>query len=452
MTRRFSIRGGRVVTRTGVRDVDVVIAGERIESVGPRQGRGLESVDAAGCYVLPGGVDPHTHFMGDVANATRSAAFGGTTTALCFTNPQPGEPAPDAVVRGRRHLEGQAAIDVALHAVIGEPAHLAGEDLERLHQLRVRGVKLFLAYPEQGLMATDDRLYEVLKASTRLGFTVLVHCENGYLVQALIDEHLRDGRSELIYFIRSRPPQAEDEASARTLTIAEVAGATPYLVHMSTSGGIELVRQARRHGRPVYAEVCAHHLVLDERRYRSKRAEQFMMVPPLRPKEHLEALWRAIRDGTVDTVGSDHSQVRYQPPATDDFTGLAYGLPGIELRLPLLLSEGLARKVSIERLVELACANPAKIFGLYPRKGAIAPGSDADLVLWAPQPRWRVKASDLHDGLRDTPYAGTAIKGRVRAVFLRGTQLVADGAFIGPRAAGHSLDETLRPPSSRRPS
>ena len=428
-----------MVTPDGVRKADVVIEGARMVRIGPGEGRGLAAVDAAGCFVLPGGVDPHTHFLADVESATRSAAFGGTTTAFCFTNPQPGEGAPDAVVRGRGLLAGKAAIDVALHAVIGEPDRLRPQDLDRLPQLGVRGVKLFLAYPEQGLMATDDRLYQVLKASTRLGFKVLVHCENGRLVEALIDENLKAGRTELIYFVRSRPPAAEEEATSRTLTIARLARALPYIVHMSTAGGMELIRRTRAAGQAVHAEVCIHHLLLDERRYRSRRGDRFLVVPPLRPREDVEALWAAIADGSIDAVGSDHSQSRYQPPRTGDFTGLPYGLPGIELRLPLLLSEGLRRKIPIERLVEIASTGPAKVFGLYPRKGAIVNGADADLVIWDPRPRWRVRATSIHDGLADTPYLGITVQGAIRDVFLRGQQLVVNRCLAGPATMGRPL-------------
>lgn len=428
-----------MVTPRGLYRTDVVIDGGRIVNLGPRAGQGLTAVDAAGCFVLPGGVDPHAHFLADVAAGTRSAAFGGTTMSFCFTTPQPGERAPDAVRRGRRLVEGNASIDVALHAVIGEPDRLTSEDLEDLHRLGVRGVKLFLAYPEQGLMATDDRLYQVLKASRRLRFTVLVHCENGKLVDALVEENLRHGRTELVYFVRSRPPEAEEEATARTLTIAHLAGATPYLVHMSTAGGMALIRQARAAAQRVYAEVCTHHLVLDERRYRGRRAEQFLVVPPLRTREDVESLWRGIADGTVDTVGSDHAQSRYQPPKTSDFTGLPYGLDGIELRLPLLLSEGLRRRIPIQRLVEIASSGPARVFGLYPKKGAIVEGADADLVVWDPRPRRRVGASSLPAGIGHSPYAGITVRGKIRNVFLRGTQLVTDDDDIDAAAHGRLL-------------
>jgi dihydropyrimidinase len=447
------IAGGLVVTPAGVRRADVVLAGERIASLGPRADRGGETIDAEGCYVLPGGVDPHTHILADVASATRSAAFGGTTTALSFSNPQPGESNVAAVIRGRRQVEGHSAIDVALHSMIGHPDGLTTEDLERIRRLGVRGIKVFLAYPELGLMASDGTLYRILREAARLGLLVQVHCENGGLIQALIDEYLARGKRQTPYFAHSRPPDVEEEAVARTLAIAQLAGAPVYLTHMTTAGGVQLVRAGRANGQTAHAEVCLHHLLLDASRYRGKHAARFLVAPPLRSPVHREALWSAVARGTVDTIGSDHAQSLYQPqPAnTGDFRSIPYGFPGIELRLPLLLSEGLRRRIPIQRLAELAATRPAQLFGVFPRKGVIRPGADADLVVWDPRPEWRVKAAALHDGLGDTPYAGMRVRGAIRFVFLRGTLLVANGELVGPDSPGRYLETGLiNPRSSRR--
>jgi dihydropyrimidinase len=440
MSRRLVIRGGLVVTPEGVQRTDVAVAGERVAGLGSQEGGG-EVIDAEGCYVLPGGVDPHSHLLADVASATKSAAFGGTTTAVCFTNPGSGEPAADAVVRGRDQIEKHAEIDVALHAILGDPDSLTRQDLERVAGLGVRAVKLFLAFPEQGLMASDGTLYEVLSAAGRLGLLVRVHCENGSVIQALIGEYLARGKRQAGYFARSRPREVEEEAIARTLSIARLAGAAVYVTHMTTAGGIRLVRAARADGQVVHSEVCLHHLLLDESRCRGRRAERFLVAPPLRARAQLDALWSALSDGTVDTIGSDHSQLRYQPPAREphDFTTLPYGFAGIELRLPLLLSEGLRRGLPIERIAALAATRSAQLFGLFPRKGAITPGADADLVVWDPRPEWTVKRSRLHDGTGDSPYLGTKVSGAIRFVVLRGQLIVANGKFVGRASQGRYL-------------
>jgi dihydropyrimidinase len=442
VSRGLIIRGGRVVTPKGVLQTDIQLAGERVAGLGARSGRDGEIIDARGCYVLPGGIDAHTHLLADVANGTRSAAFGGTTTVLCFTNPRPGESAPKAVVRGRREVEGHAAIDVDLHAIIGDPGRVTTEDLEHLKRLHVRAVKLFLAFPEQGLMATDGCLYEVLRASARLGFLLKVHCENGSVIETLIADFLARVRRGPAYFAYSRPPEVEDEAIARTLSIARLAGAAVYITHMSTAGGIERLRAARARGQVVHAEVCLHHLLLDASLYRGRRAARFLVAPPLRDREHVEALWAAVADGTVDTIASDHSQLRYQPPPSEDFTGLPYGFAGVELRLPILLSEGIRRGLPIERIAQLASTRPAQVFGLFPRKGVISPGADADMVIWDPRPQWKVKASELHDGVGASPYSGMTVQGAIRFVFSRGRLVIANGELVGSPTSGRCLIKT----------
>jgi len=432
VSRRLRIRGGLVVTPTGVRPADVVVEGERIARLGRRGKADGDSLDATGCYVLPGGIDSHTHMLSGMAAASRSAAFGGTTTALCFTNPRPDESVVEAVQRGRAEVKRDAVIDVDLHAVLYQPDRVTVADFERLKALKVRAVKVFLAYPEQSLMASDGTLYNVLRQSVRLGFLTRVHCENGSVVESLTQNYLAQGRRSARYFAEARPPEVDEEAIARTLTLARLAGAPVFITHISTAGGIELVKAARARGQTVYTEVCLHHLLLDSGLYRGKRAEKFLVVPPLRSTEHVEALWAAIADGTVDTIGSDHAQVRYQPEpsGTGDFTSLPYGLAGIELRLPLFLSEGLRRKIPIWRLSELLSTHAAQIFG-FPKKGAIVPGNEANLVIWDPRPAWTVKSSALHDGLGETPYQGRHANGAIRSVILLGRSLVKDGQ-LGP--------------------
>jgi dihydropyrimidinase len=442
------IAGGVVITPEGARTADVIVEGERIAGIAPAGKGAGRVVDAGGCVVLPGGVDPHTHLLADVGPATRSALHGGTTTALSFTAPQPGERPAEALARARDELLPAAAIDVGLHASIWEPERLGADDLVELTTLGATGVKLFLAYPELGMMASDQRLYETLRDASQMSLPVLVHCENGGAIEALVEEYVAAGRRETSCFAETRPPEVEEEAVHRTLALAALAGAPVYLVHLSTAGALALVRE-RAEGQAVVAESCTHHLALDDSVYAQPDAARFLVAPPLRPRTHVEALWEGVRDGTLDTVGSDHAQARFQPEARTpgDFTGIPYGLPGVEARLPLLLSLGRERGLPLERLVELACAGPAKAFGLYPRKGAIRPGSDADLVLWDPDAEWTIDSGILRDGLEDTPYAGMHVRGRVRTVFLRGEPVVEDGELAAAPAGRYLATPATKEPA-----
>jgi dihydropyrimidinase len=432
--------GGLVVTPDGVRGADIDVRDGLIAAVHAPGLARRGALDAHGCYVLPGGVDPHTHLLADIARGARSAAFGGTTTAISFTLPEEGESLADAVVRARDELVPHAVVDIALHAYVSAPDRLTREHIEEVAGLGVTGVKLFTAYPELGLQASDRTVYETMRASSRLGLPVLVHCENGGVIAALVDELLAEGRRDARAFFDSRPPETEVEAITRVLAIAELAGGRVYVVHISTAGGVDAVREARRRGIDVTAEACAHHLTLDASVNDRPDAERYLTVPPFRPPENVESLWAAVRDGTLDTIGSDHAQARFQPePKRDDFTGLPYGLPGAEARLPVVLSEGRARGVPVERLVELLSTGPARAFGLYPFKGVVAPGADADLVVWDPDAEWTVERSSFHDGVGDTAYDGLRVSGRVRYVIRRGELLVAEGELQGDASEGRFL-------------
>jgi dihydropyrimidinase len=413
------IAGARVVTPDGVRDADVVIADGRIASLEPSSGEG--DVDARGCVVLPGGIDPHSHLLADIGPASTSALRGGTTTALSFTAPRSGETPAEAYRRARDELVPLAAIEIGLHPSIWEPDRLTGSDREELARLGARTIKHFLGYPELGMMTSDRTLYESLRHGSELGLLTLVHCENGDATDARVDDAIASGRTGVDGFVWARHPGLEEEAVARTLALARVAAAPVYLVHLSTSGSVELVRTARARGQRVFAEACTHHLLLDDRAYERDDAERLLTVPPLRAKDDVDALWAAVADGTIDTIGSDHAQAPFHPPfPPGDFRSLPYGFPGVELRVPLVLAEGARRGVPIERLADALAAAPARIFGLHLRKGVVAPGADADLVVWDPEPEWTVRASELHDGLGISPFDGLRVKGRLREVLLRG--------------------------------
>jgi dihydropyrimidinase len=442
-----AVVGGTVVTPDGLRRADVLISDGKIAAIGEPglAGRtGLDArLDAEGCYVLPGGVDPHCHLMSQVHLATAAAARGGTTTALSFTNPEPGQGDLESLLRRRDQLgRGDAVIDVGLHAMLYDPQHATFADLAAARRAGAAAVKVFLAYPELGIMFSTRQLHRLMTDARQAGLVVQVHCENGPLIEELVADAVRSGRRGEQVFADTRPPEVEEEAVARTLAVASLTGATCYLVHLSTAGALDQVRLARKRGRPaVYAEVCLHHLLLDDGRYEGPAAARFLVAPPLRARDQVEALWEAVADGTVDAIGSDHCQTR--SAVLDDIAvpgqSYEYGIAGIGARLPLLLSEGLRRGLPMERLVRLAAQNPARVFGHYPRKGALAPGSDADIAVFHPDGEATLGADAFDDGTGHSVYAGLRVRGQLCAVLLRGRLIAEDGTLAPQPGRGRYL-------------
>jgi dihydropyrimidinase len=422
------LAGGQVVTPAGVRDTDVLIEDGRVAALRRGGSRGAARISASGCLIFPGGVDSHAHLLGDLERATISALHGGTTTAFTFPLPRPGESAVAAFRRARRAVARDAAIGVGIHASYLDPGRVSPRELATLAGLGAFGVQAFLAFPELGLMFSDGELHRLLREAPRHGLVPQVQCESGSLVEALTRELLAAGERGVAAFPRSRPPEVEEQAVRRTLGIARLAGADVYLVHLSTRGSLALVGAARAAGQRVTVELCTHHLLLDERAYSRPDGARFIVGPPLRARADVAALWRAIRSGAASLIGSDHHTQPAPPvPPGADFTELPMGLRGIELRVPLVLSEGLRRGIAPPRLADLLATRAAATFGLAPRRGAIAVGADADLVVWDPRPSWTVSPDLLHDGWDDTPYAGLRLRGRIRYVIAGGRVAVADG-------------------------
>ena len=441
----LAVTGGTVVTPGGTLRAEVVIGDGTIVALaepGAAPAR-AERLDATGCLVLPGGVDPHCHVMPDVAAATRAAALGGTTTVLSFTNPEPGEGAVECLLRRRAELAtARPAVDVGLHAMLYLPDQVTPADLRALREAGVSGIKVFLAYPALGIMWSTRGLFELLTLAARHRQVVQVHCEEGRVIEGLVAAAIAAGRTGVAVFAETRPPGTETASVALVLETAGITGATCYLAHLSCSGALDQVRLALRRGSPaLHAEVCLHHLLLDYSLYERDDAGRFLVCPPLRPPGHQEALWQGIADGTLDTVGSDHCQERSRTigELAPDGRGYSYGIAGVGARLPLLLSRGLARGVPVGRLAEVAAANPARAFGHYPRKGVIAPGSDADLLIWDPGAETTITVDTFDDGTGDSVYAHERLSGQVRDVLLRGTALVRHGRFVGEGAGGAYL-------------
>ncbi len=450
MSRRVAIVGGDVVSPSATVAADVLVEDGTIVQVGDVERDGAEVVDAGGCLVLPGAIDVHTHVFGGIRDDTRSALRGGTTSALAFVDALAGERPAEAARRTLADELPDSHIDLAFHAVIWEPLAYRAGDMRDVAELGVGSVKLWLSYIELGIMAEDDVALAVMQEAATLGMVVLAHCENGRAIDLLTRQLVEQGRLGLDSLPRSRPIALEAECVHRFLALAEVAGATPYVVHVTGARPLAEIAAARRRGMTVYGEVCPHHLLFERSRHEGPDALRYVMTPPLRTAADRAALMRGLSAGGLDTYSSDHCHLRLdrdKQPLAGDFTQVPTGLPGIGARLPLGFAQLVDGEAPLahERLVEVACAAPARIFGLYPQKGAIAPGSDADIVVWDPSQPSRLTLASIGDGLDWSPYDGFEVPGQVRHVLARGDLVVGDGRFAGEDHRGAYLP-VHRPP------
>lgn len=460
------LTGGMVTTATRSWPAAVRLEDGRIAEVGdlvPLAGE--EVVDCDGCLILPGGIETHTHLdleaMGtvtadDFASGTRSALAGGTTTVLDFATQFHGESLMDGLRRWHEKARGKAVTDYGFHLAMTQWRPEFADEMAEVVGAGVTSFKLYMAY-RGSMMVEDDEIYAALAASSRLGATIGFHCENGLVIDALVRQELARGHTGAFYHQHTRPPELEAEAASRLTTIAGLLDAQLYVVHLSAGETLEEVRRARQGGSRVVAETCPQYLLLDDSLYGTPDSDDseelevraYVMSPPLRAAENLDALWAGLADGDIQFVGTDHCSFNLhgQKDQAPDFASIPNGAPGVELRLALLYTYGVAAgRISPERFVAVTAENAARYFGLYPRKGTLLPGSDADVVVYDPRPAWTVTHDRLHDNVDHTPYEGFKIQGRVRDVFLRGRRVVTDGVLAGDLVPGEFL--ACGPPDS----
>jgi len=460
------IANGQVVTPTQVLAADVAIEGERIAGVF-QPGTPLEArrtIDARGRYVVPGGIDAHVHFdmefMGKskhtFESGTIAAAFGGTTTVIDFTLDLSlqGLPPLEQFERRRRQAEGRAVVDFGFHSVISDGSDETLGQLEQLVAAGVPSFKMFTVYREAGLYVNDATLYSVMRRLREVGGIPVVHTENADIVDSCTARLLAQGRRSPADYPESRPVVAEAECIRRVMFLAKSAGVPVYIVHIAAAEAVEAVRRARAEGQPVFGETCPHYLLLTEALYRRPDGYTFIMSPPLRTEADNAALWEGLAGGWLSTVSSDDNSIDVEDKRAglESFTRASPGCVDVETRLPLLFSAGVrAGRISLQRMVEVAATNPARIFGLYPRKGVIAPGSDADLVLIDPERRQTLSVDSLHMQVHYSPYEGWEQVGLPVVTISRGTVLVEDGAFVGPAGHGRFLERRIDLSTLRQP-
>jgi dihydropyrimidinase len=463
------IRNGQIVTAADDYRADILIEDGRIAAIGHNlaTGENLEVCDAGGQLVLPGGIDVHTHLefgwgishtVDTFASGGKAAAFGGTTTLVDFCSQIPGEGLLASFEVWRQRAE-RSPIDVGAHAIIVDLGKSGTAEMEQLMTGEgVTSFKLFTAYPGT-LMADDGTLLKAMRTAGRHGGQISVHCENGHIIQMLVEEAVAAGNLAPRYHMLTRPPLAEGEATERVIRLAEVTGTPLYIVHLSARQSLEAVAAARRRGVAIHAETCTHYLFLTDAEYDRPGFEgaKYIMSPPLRAADHVEALWQGIATGDLSVVSTDHCPysfaaepygAKYSKRAGGEaFHKVPNGAPGIEERMAVLFSGGVAGgRLSASRFVELTATAPAKLFGLYPQKGTIAVGSDADLVLLDPKERWTIRAANGHGRMDYSLFEGFEATGRIKKVFLRGEMIVDGDTWLGREGGGRFIS---RGPSGR---
>ena len=450
------VRNGTIVTANETYPADLLIEDEKVVLIGSRipNDPGADRViDATGKFVMPGGIDVHTHldmpFMGtktsdDFETGTVAAAYGGTTSIIDFAIQYRGQTLTEGLEAWIKKAEGRAVIDYGFHMICTDLPDPVLSEMDRLVDSGVTSFKLFMAYPG-AFMLDDGSIFRGLLRTVENGGLICMHAENGGAIDVLVKQALAAGHIAPKYHGLTRPTTAEGEATGRAIALAEMAGAPVYIVHLSCADALNQVRQARDRGLPVYAETCPQYLFLSHQNLEEPGFEgaKYVCSPPVRDAWNQQDLWKGIASNDLQVVSTDHGTFTYneqKQAGHDDFSKIPNGMPGIETRLMLLYNGGVRPgKITLNRFVEIVSTGPARMFGLFPRKGAIAVGSDADLVVFDPEARGRITAASMHMRVDYNPYEGTEITGRPVTVISRGTVLVEDGKFVGPPGHGRRL-------------
>jgi dihydropyrimidinase len=456
------IKNGSVLTANGAISADVLVDGEKIAAVVARDASGRvtpqadEVIDATGKYVLPGGIDVHTHmempfggtFSADTfETGTIAAAFGGTTTIVDFPVQARGTSLLATLDKWHEKADGNCAIDYGFHMIVSDVNEQTLKEMDACIANGVTSFKMFMAYPGV-FYATDGEILLAMQKAAQSGAMIMMHAENGIAIDQLVAQALAAGRGDPVHHGLTRPPELEGEATNRAIQLAKVTGCPLYIVHLSAANALAAVTEARDRGQNVFAETCPQYLylTLDDLARPGFEGAKYVCSPPLRTPDHGAALWRALRTNDLSVVSTDHCPFCFKGQkelGVGDFSKIPNGIPAIEHRMDLLHQGVVAGELTLQRWVEVSSTTPARIFGLYPRKGTISAGSDADIVIYDPAASQVLSATTHHMAVDYSAFEGMQVTGRVVTTLSRGRVIVNDGEFLGAPGHGKFLPRDL---------
>ncbi|KGI39652.1 dihydropyrimidinase [Clostridium tetani] len=443
------IKNGTIVTASDTYKGDIGIKDGKLVQIGlDLEDSGKKIIDAGDKYIFPGGIDPHTHmdmpFGGtfssdDFLTGTKAAACGGTTTIVDFAVQPKGKTLKETTKIWREKADNKACIDYGIHIAITDMNDEILEEMEEVIKEGYSSFKLFMTY--EGMRVEDDTLMRALMKARDKGGVICVHAENHYVIDYFIKKLLKEGKTKPKYHAISRPELCEGEAAGRAIKLAEICGAPLYIVHNSCEASVSEVERARKLGYPIMGETCPQYLLLSYENYEEEgfNGAKYVMSPPLRDKKNWEHIWKALSKDTLQVVATDHCPffMEQKRMGIDSFNKIPNGAPGVELRMSLMYTYGvLEDRISLQRFVEVTSTNAAKIFGMYPQKGTIAVGSDADLIIFDPNKEIEIKEENLNENVDYTPYEGFKLKGYPVMTLLRGEVIAKNGKFVGQKGVG----------------
>ena len=448
------IKNGHIFTAVDNYVADIMVDDGKIRTIGiDLAAQADKTFDATGKYVIPGGIDPHTHldfpFGGTVSSddfrtGTIAAAFGGTTSIVDFAVQQRGHSLSESLDVWHQKAEGRAAIDYGFHMIILDLPDSRLPEMDEMVRQGVTSFKMFMAYLG-AVMVDDTTIFKAMGRAADNGAFICLHAEHGHMIDVLVKEALAQGKTAPKFHASTRPPTTEAEATHRAIRMAEIAGAPVYFVHLSCAEALQEVQAARSKQKYVYAETCPHYLTLDNSMYDQEGFEgaKYVLTPPLRDNWHQAELWNGLRRNDLQVVSTDHCAFRFSDQKTmgrDDFSKIPNGGPGIENRFSLLYTKGVVTGLlNMNRLVELFSTTPAKLFGMFPRKGTIAVGSDADIVIFDPDEETVISAQTHHMNIDYNLYEGMRVKGVPEVVISNGQTIIEDGNYLGTPGDGRFL-------------